>query len=584
MPDVVMASNAMQILIVWYPVRRNLAHKFPVALQAIRVQYVGVPRLNSDRVVEGPVGECDGMMVTVARFRHPLREKIVRHVTVVAGRKGMMACLLPTVEVLAHYVAVDAHLWIIRDVGCGATGIKGVSAHTQKYADQYMEQSHHIHRAHYRGLPCRSHHRTDRNPKLIGPDKLSCFRFLWNNPDLLRICKCMRANAAFFSSGGQVRVRKTFFWLHLVCGVIIGIVVFIMSVTGVALTYQKQITAWADKRLYGIQASADAVPLSTESLLAKFQEAKPSLHPSAVTLSSDPEMPAAVVTGPNETYFVNPYTGAVLGAGSHGVRTFFKVMTDWHRWLSLSGENRTIGRALTGACNAAFLLLALTGLYLWWPQKWTKAILRSLSWFRLGIRGKARDSNWHFVFGFWSLIPLIIIIVSGIVISYPWASNLVFQLAGSKAPAQMGPGGRRSGPPPGVRRPPMQIPGVDMLVKSAQAHAEDWKTISFQPPTAADKTAAFTVDRGLGGKPQLRSTLTLDRASGQILRAEKFEHLDSGMRARLWMRFVHTGEYYGLVGQTIAGIASAAGVLLVWTGLALTCRRYVAWVKRRAEA
>lgn len=378
-------------------------------------------------------------------------------------------------------------------------------------------------------------------------------------------------------------VRKALFWLHLFCGAVTGIVVFIMSLTGVALTYQKQMTLWADKRLYQIEAPADATPLSAELLLRKFQEARPSLHPSTVTLSSDPEMPASVATGPNEILFVHPYTGEILGTGSHGVRTFFKVMTDWHRWLSLSGENRSIGRAVTGACNAVFLLLVVTGLYLWWPRKWTSAIFHTLAWFRIGISGKARDSNWHYVFGFWSIIPLILIVTSGVVISYPWASNLVFQFAGSKAPAQMGPGGRRSGPPPGVPRPPIQIEGVDALVKSARAHSADWKTISFQPPTAADKTAAITVDEGLGGKPQLRSTLTLDRASGRIVRAEKFEHMASGLRARLWMRFVHTGEYYGFLGQTIAGIASAAGVILVWTGLALTYRRYIAWMRRRAE-
>ncbi len=52
--------------------------------------------------------------------------------------------------------------------------------------------------------------------------------------------------------------------------------------------------------------------------------------------------------------------------------------------------------------------------------------------------------------------------------------------------------------------------------------------------------------------------------------------MDPGMRARIWMRSVHTGEYYGVAGQTIAGIAFAAGVLLVWTGFALTYRRFFA--------
>jgi hypothetical protein len=47
------------------------------------------------------------------------------------------------------------------------------------------------------------------------------------------------------------------------------------------------------------------------------------------------------------------------------------------------------------------------------------------------------------------------------------------------------------------------------------------------------------------------------------------------------MRFAHTGEVLGLFGQTVAGVVSAGGVVLVWTGIALALRRLVAWARRR---
>ena len=78
-------------------------------------------------------------------------------------------------------------------------------------------------------------------------------------------------------------------------------------------------------------------------------------------------------------------------------------MIDWHRALGFSGDNRAIGRAITGAGNAAFLFLALSGLYLWWPRKWTARVLRKSIWFRRGLSSRARDFNWHNVIGFWSL-------------------------------------------------------------------------------------------------------------------------------------------------------------------------------------
>jgi uncharacterized iron-regulated membrane protein len=46
------------------------------------------------------------------------------------------------------------------------------------------------------------------------------------------------------------RLRKIIFWCHLPVGVIAGVVILIMCVTGVLLAYEKQITLWAEARNY----------------------------------------------------------------------------------------------------------------------------------------------------------------------------------------------------------------------------------------------------------------------------------------------------------------------------------------------
>jgi hypothetical protein len=47
------------------------------------------------------------------------------------------------------------------------------------------------------------------------------------------------------------------------------------------------------------------------------------------------------------------------------------------------------------------------------------------------------------------------------------------------------------------------------------------------------------------------------------------------------LRFAHTGEVAGIAGQTLAGVVSAGASVLVYTGLALTWRRFRAWQARR---
>jgi uncharacterized iron-regulated membrane protein len=52
--------------------------------------------------------------------------------------------------------------------------------------------------------------------------------------------------------------RRILFWLHLSAGVSVGVVVLTMSVTGVLLTYEKQMLAWADLRHYQSAPGPDA--------------------------------------------------------------------------------------------------------------------------------------------------------------------------------------------------------------------------------------------------------------------------------------------------------------------------------------
>jgi uncharacterized iron-regulated membrane protein len=102
----------------------------------------------------------------------------------------------------------------------------------------------------------------------------------------------------------------------------------------------------------------------------------------------------------------------------------------------------------------------------------------------------------------------------------------------------------------------------------------DWRSITLRLPASADAPAIFAIDSGNGGQPQLRSTLTLDGMTGEIVRWEPFERQSLGRRLRSWTRFTHTGEYYGVIGQTLAGLVSAGAVILVFTGLSLALRRF----------
>jgi uncharacterized iron-regulated membrane protein len=103
----------------------------------------------------------------------------------------------------------------------------------------------------------------------------------------------------------------------------------------------------------------------------------------------------------------------------------------------------------------------------------------------------------------------------------------------------------------------------------------------MQLPADRDATVQFTIDQGNGGQPQRRHTLVLDAYTGKVAAWQPFESLSPGRQARSWVRFLHTGEALGVLGQTLAGLVSLTSVIMVWTGLALAYRRLLAPLFRR---
>jgi uncharacterized iron-regulated membrane protein len=377
-----------------------------------------------------------------------------------------------------------------------------------------------------------------------------------------------------------MNVRKVFFWLHLAAGATGGIVILLMSFTGVLLMYEKQIIEWIDHRDYRVAPGAQRLPL--EALLAGVREQRPALPP-AVVVRSDPTAPVELGSGREAPLYVDPYTGRILGDGSRRTRDFFRGVTDWHRWLAMKDEQRDTGRAITGACNLGFLFIVMSGFYLWWPKKWTASNLRSVTWFRRRLPARARDFNWHNVFGFWCAVPLFFVVLGAVFISYPWATDLLYRASGSEPPP------RRAGARPPARMPDarpetLSITGLNAIWTRAEQHLPGWRSISLRLPSSDRAPVSVIISRGYGGQPQKRTTLTLDRKSANVTRSESFNDLERAPRLRSWFRFVHTGEYYGIPGQTIAGIASAGGVMLVWTGVSLALRRFSAWRDRRRKA
>ena len=91
----------------------------------------------------------------------------------------------------------------------------------------------------------------------------------------------------------------------------------------------------------------------------------------------------------------------------------------------------------------------------------------------------------------------------------------------------------------------------------------------------------FYIDSSLGNNPVEAYALFLDNDTASVVKVERGSDWSAASQAWDVARYLHTGEYFGVIGQTIAGLASLAACFLVYTGFTLTWRRLVSPYLRR---
>jgi hypothetical protein len=158
--------------------------------------------------------------------------------------------------------------------------------------------------------------------------------------------------------GHAMTLRRLLFWVHLGVGVIIGLVIGFLAVTGSILTFQPQIVAFAEKSAQ--VASPTQGPCVAPSDLLK--NASDYRHGSATSLVlfSDPHRPGEVSFGADSVVLINSCEGRVIGNGAGKLRGFFSGVRDLHRWVALNGVRHERLRSIKDACVVAFVFMILS--------------------------------------------------------------------------------------------------------------------------------------------------------------------------------------------------------------------------------
>lgn len=380
--------------------------------------------------------------------------------------------------------------------------------------------------------------------------------------------------------------RRILFWLHLTSGCIAGTVIFFLAITGTCLAFERQVIAWAD---HGHQAAASNDAKQPIANLIAEAEAYGHASVTAIAIHSSSSAPVEITTGrePARVLLFDPHSGVLLGESAPRLRAFFTQVTALHRWFGMQSQNRTTAHAIKGAFTLAMLFLVCSGVVLWLPRKWTRQHVGKSMLFRGDLKGRARDWNWHNVIGIWIAAPIFIIVLTGVIMAYPWANDLLYRLTGNAPPPRQSEAAskdRSTEHKSGGKNHHITntVTNLDALFSLAGQQIAEWRTITLRIPNPGANVFAFQVDRGDGGRPDLRAQVTIDSISNHIINTESFYSYNEGRRLRLWARFTHTGEAFGIPGETVTAGASLGAAALIWTGFSLAFRRFRSWRNRRS--
>ena len=365
------------------------------------------------------------------------------------------------------------------------------------------------------------------------------------------------------------QLRTGLFWIHFCLGVASGLFILNMAISGILISYERQILDFAEQAQRQVKTPGPQ-PLDIETLINRVRQSYPDKRLNGIVVYSDPAASVQFTFGRNdEVLYVDGYTGGVLGQGHRALRDFFRLVTGWHRWLALEGTQRPIGKAVTGAVSLTFFSLWLSGLVLWLPLKWSRKNFKYGIVLNQNLKGRARHWNWHRAIAFWCSPLLLVVALTGIIMSYDWANDLVFRLTGSPIPES-----RRENEHPAEAKADTSsearsFQGLNLLWAQADKRVNGWRSISLRLTGSPAMFVTFSIDFSDGTRPDQISRLTLDRKTGDVLRWQSYATENSGQQIRSWVRWIHTGEAGGIIGQTIAVLTAISSILLVWTGISM---------------
>lgn len=374
-------------------------------------------------------------------------------------------------------------------------------------------------------------------------------------------------------------IKKKLLWLHKWLGLVSGLVVLIISLTGCLTVFQDELQLMTHPEKFFIEKqNLQASKTIALSRLITIAEAK--LNPGEKISRVDvfPQKNRtwifrAIKTNKEAflysdyfTYykrvFVNPYTGNVQVV-ENTKANFFQVVLQLHMNLLLG---KKYGHVIISYSVMFFAVLCFTGIVLWWPKKWKLKALKNNFSIKFKAKSKRLNYDLHNVLGFYSLIFALLFAFTGLVFAFPEFKKMISKQLNSLDSND---------------KQKLSLPFIPQIAATVLDNGFDY--VLTHHPTADQLSVRLEKDIAEPQTIQVRMEknrtgvfygYSFNQKTGQLEELKSSNNLQLGSRVTSLNYDLHVGSIGGIYTKILAFLASLICASLPVTGFIIWLNKY----------
>jgi len=220
-------------------------------------------------------------------------------------------------------------------------------------------------------------------------------------------------------------IRKIVLRIHLWLGLVTGLVVFVVSITGAIYCFAPELQQLTQP-YRSVEVRKDRF-LPASELIAIAENELPDKKAKRLYYGQPNKAAYALFFEKGGYYhavFMNPYDGTVLKTKNMR-NDFYNIILYLHFTLLIP-----YGQEIVGWSTLIFFIMIISGIILWWPRN--KAAKKARFQIKLGTSPKRLNYDLHNVLGFYASWILIFIVFTGLIWAFDGFAKTVYKITGEK--------------------------------------------------------------------------------------------------------------------------------------------------------